>query len=573
MESESAPPPPPPLSYGWDFFNPFGSIEHELSNTRVHRRSSEDDLRVVREEEGIPDLEEDLGVVAEPPVLAVEEAVPSVLAVKEEEEEEEVVVKEKGLTVVETPARARELVESLRDVGDHFMRAYDSGKEVGRMLEATSVQYQSGLDEIKENSSKIVHAIAWHRSSSSSLSSPNKNYLESNLKDVTWGETKSDDILFIDCGMISGSHSMTLDRLYAWEKKLYHEVKAGERTRRTYEQKMSQLRNQETKGVEQRSLDKTRAIIRDLHTRIWVAIRSADSISIRIQKLRDEELHPQLTELLHGLLKTWKIMWESHQTQYQIISEVQSFSGKFCTDLHHKATLQLEIELQNWRTSFFEWVSAQKAYVKALHGWLSTFIISDLKYNSRSMPAFAPPALLVICGDWLLALEKLQDKDVGYAMKSLGREVRALWVQQGEEIQQKRKVESLAKELDRRVRALQRVENRILESKLSDSKTEGDLKHRVEYLAARKELIELFRKRLDNDKVKHLELVQETQKATVEKLRVGLMEVFEVMSEFARCSSGVYEEVLEEGEKARVAFDRYDNPSIEAGQVSSSDAG
>ena len=40
----------------------------------------------------------------------------------------------------------------------------------------------------------------------------------------TWTEYKND--LFDDYeGMESGSHSLTLGRLYAWEKKLYEEVK------------------------------------------------------------------------------------------------------------------------------------------------------------------------------------------------------------------------------------------------------------------------------------------------------------------------------------------------------------
>jgi hypothetical protein len=42
----------------------------------------------------------------------------------------------------------------------------------------------------------------------------------------TWTEYKND--LFDDYGgMDSGSHSLTLGRLYAWEKKLYEEVKVS----------------------------------------------------------------------------------------------------------------------------------------------------------------------------------------------------------------------------------------------------------------------------------------------------------------------------------------------------------
>ena len=67
-----------------------------------------------------------------------------------------------------------------------------------------------------------MQAITWHRSPS--LQSPRKSYLASSSKDTLSIESKID--IFDDYGgMESGSHSQTLGRLYAWEKKLYEEVK------------------------------------------------------------------------------------------------------------------------------------------------------------------------------------------------------------------------------------------------------------------------------------------------------------------------------------------------------------
>lgn len=40
--------------------------------------------------------------------------------------------------------------------------------------------------------------------------------------------------------------------------------------------------------------------MKDLYARILVAIRSAETISNRIDKIRDEELQPQVVELLKG---------------------------------------------------------------------------------------------------------------------------------------------------------------------------------------------------------------------------------------------------------------------------------
>lgn len=70
--------------------------------------------------------------------------------------------------------------------------------------------------------------------------------------------------------------------------------------RKLYEKRCSRLRNQDVKGDNGVSADKTRVAVKDLYARILVAIRSAESISTRIEKLRDDELQPQIIELLKG---------------------------------------------------------------------------------------------------------------------------------------------------------------------------------------------------------------------------------------------------------------------------------
>ena len=56
----------------------------------------------------------------------------------------------------------------------------------------------------------------------SSRSSSSRNPLGANSKDDTDDHTNN---LFDNFCMNSGSHASTLDRLFAWEKKLYDEVK------------------------------------------------------------------------------------------------------------------------------------------------------------------------------------------------------------------------------------------------------------------------------------------------------------------------------------------------------------
>ncbi|KAK2665616.1 hypothetical protein Ddye_004190 [Dipteronia dyeriana] len=588
-------PPPMPSSspqrdFGWDFFNPFDAASmrplhhhHHHEVMQSYRRCSDDDFRAVREEEGIPDLEEEedglqvKNTEEKQEVEKVEKS--SVHKGVEEESVVKVVVDDhgannhnvsqqgepKGLSFIDTPEQGRELLEALKDIEDYFIRASDFGKDVSRMLEINRVHLQSNLEEIKENSTKLMQAITWHRSTSSKPSSCKSLVASSSSKSSTWTEFKNE--LFDEYGgMNSGSHSSTLERLYVWEKKLYEEVKAGDCTRKLYEKKCSRLRNQDVRGDDELTMDKTRAAAKDLYARILVAIRRVETISKRIQQLSDEELKPQVLELLKGLTQTWKIMLESHETQNRIIFEIKTFAsptfGKFCNDSHRLATLQLEAELLNWRACFTEYLAAQKAYVESLHNWLIKFLVPEVEFYSKGKRSSAPyrangPPLLVICHDWLASMEKLPDKSVAFALKSFSKDVRALWHQQGDEQLQKRKVDNLAKELDRRTLGFQKTEARFLESKLTitmEVKSElPEEDHQTDFLTEKKDQLDMFRTKLEVEKEKHHNCMQETQRITLNGFQTGFSTVFESLVEFSKASLKMYNDLLTYSENAERA--------------------
>lgn len=147
----------PKGDFGWDFFNPFDSHVAVAGTGACNNRISEEDLRAVRDQEGIPELEDEDGVIIveegekEPSnvegtgLLDTVEGVNVNQGVAEQQQQPP----HKGLTVIDTPVRGRELLEALKDIEDHFIRAYDSGKEVSRMLECNRVPLQSNLEEIK----------------------------------------------------------------------------------------------------------------------------------------------------------------------------------------------------------------------------------------------------------------------------------------------------------------------------------------------------------------------------------------------------------------------------------------
>ncbi|KAK3037137.1 hypothetical protein RJ639_031024, partial [Escallonia herrerae] len=552
----------PENDFGWDFFNPFD----EVVVNGVGQTSDDDDMRAVRQAEGIPELEEVGERVSDNKErnLAMGDGVGGVKA--EGDADASQAEQHKGLQVIDTSTNGRELLEALKDVEDHFIRAYDSGVDVSKMLETNMMHLQTDMEEIKESSNKLIQSITWRRSTLTRSSSC-KSFLSSSSKSSsTWTGYTGD--LFDEFGaMESGNHSSTLGRLYAWEQKLYEEVKAGYEMRKLYQRKCSQLSNQDAKGNGFGSLDKTRDEVRDLHSQILVTIRTADSISKRIQKLRDEELQPQLVELLHGLVRTWKVMMKSHQVQNRTMFEVKSFNcpafGQFSNDSHRLATLQLEAELENWHACFAGYVSAQKAYIKALNGWASKFIAPEIDLYpcvSSSVPQYQinGPPLLVICQDWLVYLEKLPSKTVAYALKSFGKDLRALWAQQGVEQQQKRKVDGLAVELDRKLLAYQRAERKTLEVKLSVQRAEEDVPHRTEYLAEKKNLLDMLEIRLDAEKTKHNDSILETQRVILNGFQTGFSSVFASLMEFSEASMEMYTYLAAHGKKSMRGVDMGD---------------
>lgn len=239
-------------------------------------------------------------------------------------------------------------------------------------------------------------------------------------------------------------------------------------------------------------------------------------------------------------------MLESHEIQNKIIFEVTTFScpsyGKFCNESHRLATLQLETELRNWRSCFLEYVLAQRGYVEALFGWLSKFVAPEIDLHSRSRGANGPP-LLVLCHDWLESMNNLPEKPVSYAIKSCAKDVRALWLQQGEEQLQKKKVESMSKEFDKRSVAFHKVENRMLELTLNGESAGPETGPSP--VVEGKDTLESLRRRLEFEKEKHRRLMQETERMTLNGFQTGFCRVFESMMEFSKAACKMYNELRE----------------------------
>lgn len=65
-----------------------------------------------------------------------------------------------------------------------------------------------------------------------------------------------------------------------------------------YEKNYRRLKSMDERGAESSTIDSTRLSVRLLHSKISINIRTANAFSLKIQKIRDEELYPQLVDLI-----------------------------------------------------------------------------------------------------------------------------------------------------------------------------------------------------------------------------------------------------------------------------------
>lgn len=225
-------------------------------------------------------------------------------------------------------------------------------------------------------------------------------------------------------------------------------------------------------------------------------------------------------------------MLESHEIQGQIMHEVGSFSHsiheKFSDESHLLASLlQLEGALQKWYSNFTEYVATQKAYVRAVDGWLRQFFPFEVSIFTKEKSSIMPPpsiinrpTLLILCQNWLALLKLLPDEPVARGLESFCEDIRALWIQQGTEKQQKRKVPG---------------------TNLIDKQ---NLRRVLECLKTKKNMLDLFKERVEIDRGKNLSGIEQTKYMALTRFHAGFLSVFESLTGFSKASVNMYSDLI-----------------------------
>lgn len=336
-------------------------------------------------------------------------------------------------------------------------------------------------------------------------------------------------------GMLS--HSSTVEKLYAWEKKLFLEVKSYEGYKQEHDKKVSLLRKQEVKGVDYLKMEKNKMEIESLESKMLVANQSIETTTSEIIRLRESELFPQLLELIAGLMSMWRGMYECHQVQTHIVQQLEYLNNARNTNptsnVHRQAALQLEIEVDRWYSAFCSLVKSQRDYVYSLTGWLrlSLFCHHDPLTKAQNSDIYG------LCEEWQLAIDRIPDKVASEGIKTLLTVIHAVVIQQAEEHKQKKRAESAFKEFEKKAEEL-----RALESKYVGAEGYREMS-RKSSVADKRAKVEALRSRADEEKIKYEKSIGVTRAMTLNNLQTGFPNVFQAMTGFASVCMEAFESV------------------------------
>ncbi|KAB1218576.1 hypothetical protein CJ030_MR3G026456 [Morella rubra] len=428
----------------------------------------------------------------------------------------------------------KNLLQIFLDLDDHFLKASEAAHDVSKMLEATRLHYHSNFADNRghiDHSTRVMRVITWNRSF---RGFPNDN-IDDGKDDFDSEENET--------------HATVLDKLLAWEKKLYDEVKTGELMKFEYQKKVASLTKLKKRGTNSEALEKAKAAVSHLHTRYIVDMQSMDSTVLEINRLRDEQLYPKLFQLVEGMANMWETMRSHHESQSKIVIDMKkldiSQSPKETSEHHHECTYQLQLVVQEWHSQFQKLLNHQKEYIKALNSWLKLNLIpteSSLREKVSSPPRSPNPPIQGLLHAWQDHLEKLQDELAKSAIYNFAAVIHSIFEHQEEELKLKQKCDDTRKELSRKTRQYEDWYHKYMQRRVPDEldpeKAEGNAQN--ELLIEKQFVLDSLKKRLDDESEHYQRQCLQVREKTLASLKTCLPDLFRAISTFARECSEMY---------------------------------
>ncbi|KAK6795835.1 hypothetical protein RDI58_009290 [Solanum bulbocastanum] len=550
QNNRTPPPPPPPdnkemASMSWDFFFPSmenvpgptlqevdeGRMEREelerrmmeerAKRTENNRRADESERarknEMPEEAEVMETVEEPLSQPPPPPQAATK-----------------VVKRVKNVVPVESKKKGGQfnLLQIFSELDDCFLKASESAHEVSKMLEANRLHYHSNFADNRghiDHSARVMRVITWNRSFR--------------------GLPNADDELDDFDSEEHETHATVLDKMLAWEKKLYDEVKAGEQMKLEYQRKVASLNKLKKRGTNTESLERVKATVSHLHTRYIVDMQSMDSTVSEINRLRDEQLYPKLVDLVNGMAIMWETMKGYHVSQSKIVQALKSLdisqSPKETTEHHHERTLQLYVVVQEWHSQFDKLVIYQKQYIKALNSWLKLNLIpidTNLKEKVSSPQRPQNPPILALIHAWHDYLEKLPDELARTAIYNFSAVINTIFEYQKEEMKLRDRCEDTRRELNKKTRQYEDWYHKHMQRRTPDE-IDPESAQEDTLVVDRQLQLEALRKRLEDEEDSYQRQCLQVRDKSLTSLRSRLPELFGAMSEFSLACADMYRDL------------------------------
>ncbi|GMH17666.1 hypothetical protein Nepgr_019507 [Nepenthes gracilis] len=443
------------------------------------------------------------------------------------------VVKTSGSSDVKRVEKNVNLLQIFNDLDDCFLKASESAHEVSKMLEAARLHYHSNFADNRghiDHSARVMRVITWNRSF---RGLPNADYGKDDF-DLEENET----------------HATVLDKLLAWEKKLYDEVKAGELMKFEYQRKVALLNKQKKRGTKPEALEKTKAAVSHLHTRYIVDMQSLDAAVLEINRLRDEQLYPKLVALVNTMATMWETMQVHHESQLRIVAALKavdvSQSVRETTEQHHHRTIQLWAIVQEWHAQFNKMVSHQKAYIQFLKGWLKLNLIpieSSLKEKVSSPPGAQSPPIRSLLFAWHDHLEKLPEELAKSAVYNFEAVLHTIVQQQEDEMKLRAKCEESRKDFERKTRQYEDWYSKYLQKRSGPDEMDlngpEDGTHR-DPMGEKQAVVEAAKVKLEEDEKAYERQCIHVREKSLVSFKTRLPELFRATLDFAVACSVMY---------------------------------
>ncbi|OEL35460.1 hypothetical protein BAE44_0003522 [Dichanthelium oligosanthes] len=437
----------------------------------------------------------------------------------------------------------RDIREAIDEVKELFDEAVNCSADVSRLLEVGKMPPRSTPIVFRYISSRVVDPLGLTVSTSSCLLKPHGR------KSRASSSSKASASASSDAGRRNGiGHlSSTLEKLWAWEKKLYREIKDEERLRMQYEKNYRRLKSLDERGAESSTIDSTRLSVRLLQSKISINVRTANAFSSKIQEIRDEELYPQLVDVIQRFRRLWEGVLECHERQLLAIHDSNIHQLKAMTisqsAVASEASRELERELTKWYRCFNKWISSQSSCVEALNAWLKKWLPeaeAQEEDTTDGVPPYSPgrlsaPPVFIISNDWFQAIEMVSKTDALRAISHFSKLVHEFKKSQEEEQWQKRKADHASRDYNRKCE--------VLQGKLGVSTMENPRYSHDDRVMD----LERLRKRRDEERTSHEKILNHAHVAASATLPIGLVPVLQQIVIFFQKKQQVYMRIRIQG--------------------------